>query len=102
MDGDGVSRDRLTEQQVSHQDMRELFGVIDVDQSGSIDANELRLFLHESLDVGTMNFPAFHSAMFELASLWVPEPQTEDRVVLFLQVCAGTAHVTRACALVPA
>ena len=60
----------LSETAVPFRDIAELFGVIDADGSGAIDAEELKLLLSADLDAPSMTFGAFYSSMFELASLW--------------------------------
>ena len=73
----------LSEAAVSSSDIEELFGVIDADGSGAIDAGELKLLLGADLDAPSMSFGAFYSSMFELASLW-SEEESEEQYCLFL------------------
>jgi Ca2+-binding EF-hand superfamily protein len=54
----------LTENAVSNEEISELFGVIDADQSGAIDSKELKVLLTADLNTPTMTFLAFHSSMY--------------------------------------
>jgi Ca2+-binding EF-hand superfamily protein len=69
---------------VGDDELRELYGVVDADGSGAIDASELLAILQEDLTASTMTFEAFYSAMFELATVWVPE-ENEEQYISFLQ-----------------
>ena len=69
---------------VSDEEIAELFGVIDADQSGAIDAEELQELLTFDLESATMTFGPFYSSIFELVQVWVPR-ESEDQYVLFLQ-----------------
>ena len=46
--------------------MVELFGVIDVDQSGAIDAAELQELLSSDLAIHSMTFEPFYAALYQL------------------------------------
>ena len=74
----------LSESAVPFRDIQELFGVIDADGSGAIDAEELKLLLSADLDAPSMTFGAFYSSMFELASLWSAR-QSEEQFCVFLK-----------------
>ena len=54
------------EQVVSDAEMVELFGVIDVDQSGAIDAAELQELLSSDLAIHSMTFEPFYAALYHL------------------------------------
>ena len=75
---------KLSESEISDNDIEELFGVIDADESGAIDANELCVLLTADLDTPSMTFGPFHASIFELMTLWVPE-ETETAYCNFLQ-----------------
>lgn len=74
----------LPESAISDNDIEELFGVIDGDESGAIDANELCVLLTADLDTPSMTFGPFHASIFELMTLWVPT-ETVDAYCEFLQ-----------------
>lgn len=73
----------LTEKSVSAEEIMELFGVIDADQSGAIDSKELKVLIKADLDTPTMTFGAFYASMFELVALW-SEDDCEDQCVVFM------------------
>ena len=75
---------KLSPNEISNNDIEELFGVIDADESGAIDAPELCVLLTADLDTPSMTFGPFHASIFELMMLWVPE-QTEQAYCNFLQ-----------------
>lgn len=56
----GLSPDSVSDEQIE-----ELFGVIDADESGAIDADELQDLLSSDLDEAAMTFKAFFSSVFE-------------------------------------
>ena len=58
--------------------------MIDADQSGAIDAEELQALLSSDLDEAAMTFKAFFSSVFELVYGWVPTP-SEPQYTKFLQ-----------------
>ena len=62
----------LTVEATSDEDVGELFGIVDTDQSGAIDADELRTFLTTNLEAASMTFAPFLASIFELTALWVP------------------------------
>ena len=62
---------------VSDEQMLELFGVIDEDQSGAIDAAELQALLASNLDEASMTFSGFCSSIFELACVWVDDEEED-------------------------
>jgi Ca2+-binding EF-hand superfamily protein len=74
---------QLTEDAVPDTEIEELFGVIDADQSGAIDADELGELLNANLGTATMTFGPFYSSIFELVSVWVPV-ENESSYVRFL------------------
>ena len=78
----------LSESEVSDEEISELFGVIDADQSGAIDSKELKVLLTAELDTPTMTFGAFYASMFELVYLW-SEQETEEQYILFMQGLFG-------------
>ena len=57
----------LSPESVSDEQIEELFGVIDADESGAIDPNELADLLNSDLDEAAMTFKAFFSSIFERA-----------------------------------
>ena len=69
-------------------EIAELFGVIDADQSGAIDAEELGDLLKADCDPGAMTFGPFYSSIFELASVWVTK-EHEPAYVRFLDGLFG-------------
>lgn len=58
----GLSPDSVSDEQIE-----ELFGVIDADESGAIDPDELADLLNSNLDEAAMTFKAFFSSIFERA-----------------------------------
>jgi hypothetical protein len=68
----------LSEEAVPPEEVAEIFGCIDADGSGAIDAAELGEFLKEDLQPATMTFDAFFRSMFELASVWVDDDEDDD------------------------
>ena len=79
---------QLTEDAVPDYEIEELFGVIDADQSGAIDSEELGDLLNADLSAGSMTFGPFYSSIFELASVWVPVEE-ERSYVMFLDGVFG-------------
>lgn len=55
----------LSPESISNEQIEELFGVIDADQSGAIDPDELAALLNSDLDEAAMTFKAFFSSIFE-------------------------------------
>ena len=74
---------QLSEDAVPDSEIEELFGVIDSDQSGAIDSDELGELLDVNLGAGSMTFGPFYSSIFELVSVWVPD-ERESPYVRFL------------------
>jgi Ca2+-binding EF-hand superfamily protein len=68
---------------VSDDEVSEIFGVIDADQSGSIDSKELRALLKADLGATALTFGAFYGSILELVSVWADE-QTPQQFVIFL------------------
>ena len=79
---------QLNRQAVPDNEIAELFGVIDADQSGAIDAEELGDLLKADCDPGAMTFGPFYSSIFELASVWVTK-EHEPAYVRFLDGLFG-------------
>jgi Ca2+-binding EF-hand superfamily protein len=75
----------LSEEKTSDEDVQELFGIVDTDESGAIDATELRTFLTTNLEAASMTFAPFLASIFELTALWVPT-ESEAQYVRFLDV----------------
>eukprot|EP01043_Picozoa_sp_COSAG02_P053387 COSAG02_NODE_5886_length_3963_cov_3.104555_1_plen_618_part_01 len=68
----------LDEDAVSDDEIKELFGVIDTDQGGGIDAGELMELLEADLDQAVITFGGFYSSIFELAEIWAYDENEED------------------------
>ena len=75
----------LTVEKASDAEVAELFGIVDTDESGAIDAAELRTFLTTNLEAASITFAPFLSSIFELTALWVPN-QSEAQYARFLDV----------------
>ena len=91
----------LSEDAVSDDEIKELFGVIDTDQGGGIDSGELMELLEANLDEAAITFGAFYSSIFELATVWAHDEDEEDpeevesNFVLFLQAVFKATAVPR-------
>eukprot|EP01043_Picozoa_sp_COSAG02_P010326 COSAG02_NODE_361_length_23829_cov_82.704509_4_plen_1094_part_00 len=72
----------LDEEAVSDDEIKELFGVIDTDQGGGIDAGELMELLEADLDQAAITFGGFYSSIFELAEIWAYDEDAEDLAVI--------------------
>ncbi len=75
----------LDKETTTDEDVEELFGIVDTDQSGAIDAEELRTFLTTDLEAASMTFAPFLASIFELTALWVPT-ESEKQYSRFLDV----------------
>lgn len=75
----------LDKETTTDEDVKELFGIVDTDQSGAIDAEELRTFLTTNLEAASMSFTPFLASIFELTALWVPT-ESEKQYSRFLDV----------------
>ena len=75
----------LDKETTTDEDVKELFGIVDTDQSGAIDAEELRTFLTTNLEAASMTFTPFLASIFELTALWVPT-ESEKQYSRFLDV----------------
>lgn len=75
----------LDKETTTDEDVQELFGIVDTDQSGAIDAEELQTFLTTDLEAASMTFTPFLASMFELTALWVPT-ESEKQYSRFLDV----------------
>ena len=69
---------------LSDPELRELHGVVDTDENVLVDAGELIEFLTMELEEHRLNFEAFYSSIFELATVWA-ESMTEQGYTLFLE-----------------
>ena len=76
---------KLTQEECSDDDVVELFCIVDADESGAIDATELRTFLTTDLEAASMTFAPFMASVFELTALWVPT-ESEGQYARFLQL----------------
>ena len=75
----------LDASQIPETEMEELFRVVDADESGAIDAAELRVLLTANLETASMTFAPFHASIFELCDLWVEEEDDEEKYCHFCQ-----------------
>lgn len=74
----------LSKETVPDKHLKEIFDIIDADQSGAIDAKELQQLLGADLGASTLTWSAFYSSILELTSVW-SKTETSEQFVLFLQ-----------------
>lgn len=66
-------------------ELEELFGIVDTDQSGSIDSTELKSMLQADVfGQETMSYDTFFNSCFEMATSWV-QKETPEAYVTFLR-----------------